>query len=204
MKDTLRWAVGWMLVLFGLSSAATASGSMDRRASWTIPQVCDFISGWPEISRLTAVKTMEKYGRPDEIEAGLLMWDGNRPWLRTTVYRDEDFTRRSGVLEQAVAFETPVGRWRDLDSLSIGVAYDPVGETLSASSESEEINTLALNVAVDVIQGRREVSEARKFYLRTLDASLSGKSSSYTRGLRFSQHRRKIRTRPTWLQPLMP
>jgi len=155
-------------------------------AAATVPD----LAGWPQIPRAAAGKMLERYGPPDEASQSRLGWHERGKWSSIAVYRNEDFLRRSGVLEERVRFETPVGRWRDLSALQVGVTYDPLARELVASSESEEVNTLALNVAVDVIRRRRDVLSARDFYRKTLDLAMSGKSSRYTRELLFSPTRR--------------
>jgi len=217
MRESSGRSLSWLLAIFALCAAAVpALGSNDwekalpppddRQAQpWTVHKVDAFIIGWPEVPRLAADEMLQRYGVPDEIAGNRLQWNGRGDWLYTTVYRDEDLARRSGVVEQAVRYRVPVGNWQDLSALAIGVSYDSVQAALVASSESEEANTLALNVAVDVIKGRRGVDEARKFYRRTLDLSLSGKSSRYTRRLLFKPTpMKKERERPPWLAPLMP
>ncbi len=161
-------------------------------------------NGWPEGSRLAAARLTERYGAPDQTAADRLRWLHRGPFNEIVVYRDEDFTRRSGVVEQSVSFDTPVGRWRDLTALGAGVVYDPVGRMLVASAESVEVNILGLNVAVDVIRGRRGVEDAKSFYRKTLELSASGKSSRYLRRLLFTPTHEERRRRPAWLQPLMP
>ncbi len=217
MREGFGRALSRLLVILGLCAAAVpAFGSNDwekalpppndpQAQPWTVHKVEAFINGWPDVPRLAADEMLKRYGVPDEIAGSRLQWDGRGDWLYTTVYRDEDLPRRSGVVEQAVRYRVPVGNWRDLSAMSMGVSYDSVEAALVASSESEETNTLALNVAVDVIKGRRGVDEARRFYRRTLDLSLSGKSSRYTRRLLFKPTpMKKERERPPWLQPLMP
>ncbi len=216
METEMRGSFGWRLVLLELCAVSIAAGgSMDweqaRRfaaqaepAPWTKDIVSAHISDWPEIPRLEAGKIMDKYGLPDEITANSLVWKEREDWSRVALYRNEDFAHRSGVLEQSIDYAVPMDRWRDLNALDIGVSYVPEEEILVASSESEEINTLALNIVVDVVKGRRQVEVARNFYRRTLDLALSGKSSRYTRGLLFSPERHRTTRRPPWPQQLRP
>jgi hypothetical protein len=217
MRESLGRFLSWLLVILGLCAAAVpAFGSNDwekalpppeygQPVHWTVHTVAAYIIGWPDVPRWAADKLLEKYGVPDEIASGRLQWNDRGDRLYTTVYRDEDLMRRSGVLEQSVRYQVPVGKWQDLSALAIGVSYDSVEAALVASSESEETNNLALNVAMDVVRGRRGVDEAREFYRRTLNLALSGKTSRYTRSLLFRPTPiNKERERPPWLQPLMP
>ncbi len=147
--------------------------------------VSALIAEWPAPSRLTAWNLLEKYGPPDSALSQDLIWRRRGDWERVEVHRDENPRWRAGIVENVVRYEVPVGSWRDLFMLQLGVSYEPIGQMLSAASASEQTNTLALNVAVDVIQRRRDVMGARQFYMKTLDLARSGKSSDYTQGLLF-------------------
>jgi len=56
---------------------------------------------------------------------------------------------------------------------------------LSATSEAEETNFLALNLADEVVRERKSPEEARAFYLKSVLQWNAGKASPYLKGLRF-------------------
>ena len=187
MKTTLGAALE-VLVL----SAAAASADWAR---------------WPEPARQAAREMVEEYGAPDRVFSDRLEWGPRGSWRSLTVHLAEDFPRRSGVLEQSVAFDVPPSRWGELAALGFGVSYDPAKRELTASAESQAINRLALNVAVDVVRERRTAMNARDFYRRTLDLQLSGKSSRYTRDLLFEPAPEPFPPIPParfWRPPLRP
>lgn len=162
------------------------------------------ISKWGELPRGLAAGLLEKYGEPDEMTPGWLTWRRRGIFLWMTVYSGEGFPRRWGLLEQSVAYPLSKPGQADVAALRLGVDYDPSVGTLTVSAESEEAAFLALNVAHDVLQGRRVPAEAREFYRKTMDLSLSGKSSPYTSGLLFKPPRGKTERRPSWLWFPMP
>lgn len=66
------------------------------------------------------------------------------------------------------------------------VWYHRTRGELSAQCDKEEMNLLALNLAHDIITGKRTVADARAFYAKTAMAfKLGDKSSPYVQGLMF-------------------
>lgn len=143
------------------------------------------ISDWPERSRALAESLVQEYGIPDEATTAGLSWRAREPWSRIVVERDAlDSARPSGVLE-AVSYEVPLRRWRALGWFDRGVDYDPIKHELIVRTDSEATNRLALNLADEIIRGRRTAEEARTFYDETVALAASGKSSSYMKRLLF-------------------
>jgi hypothetical protein len=149
----------------------------------------DAIVDWPAHSRNLAEAVMQEYGPPDGTEQSRLSWEIRRPWKMIVVYRDAPASGRPNGLQQSVAYEVSVRKWRELGAFDRGVDYDPVNHELIAHNDSEMTNVLALNLADEVIRGRRSAVEAREFYDKTLALSYAGKSSSYTRKLLFRPRR---------------
>ena len=56
---------------------------------------------------------------------------------------------------------------------------------MSARCDKEEMNYLALNLANDIVTGKRSVEDARAFYAKTAKAFKNGEKHPYTRRLQF-------------------
>ena len=148
---------------------------------------------WPEKSRDLAGLLLEKYGIPDEIVSSQLSWNDRRPWSKVVVFRDPEGAGRSNHLLESVAYgRVPLDRWREVAALGHVAAYDPVTQELSARTDAEATNYLALNLADEVIRGRRSAPAARAFYDSTLNLSRYGKSSPYMSRLLFRPRRRTL------------
>ena len=148
---------------------------------------------WPEKSRDLAGVLLEKYGIPDEIVASQLSWNDRLPWTKIVVFRDPDPAGGPNHLLESVAYgKVALDRWRELTALGHGAAYDPVTQELSARTNAEATNYLALNLADEVIRGRRSASAARDFYDSAWSLSLYGKSSPYMSRLLFRPRRRAL------------
>ena len=162
-------------------------------AAGSIRSAADMIARWPERPRALANMLLGKYGIPDEIVSSQLSWNDRLPWTKVVVFRDSASAGRSGHLLESVAYgKVPFDRWQDLTLLGRGAVYDPATQELSARTDGEGTNLLALNMADEVIQGRRSVADARRFYDATWNLSLNGKSSPYMSRLLFQPRSRTL------------
>lgn len=192
---SLGRGLAWLGLAVVLAGAEPVLARDLTHARWDAPppqvqrqQSAEWIlSGWPAFSRAAARPLLEEYGAPDEVAADFLAWRGPSPFLRTIARRSSRTHRPSEVIEQWISYPVPAGRRGDLASLDNGVSCRPEGDVLVAVSESRELNRLALNVAVELVSGRRGLKEAKSFYAKTVDLYSSGKSSRYLDRLFFHQ-----------------
>jgi hypothetical protein len=147
------------------------------------------IEKWPEGARLTAGLMIAKYGEPTRWSEGALVWIANGPWEKSVVYRSAwphyVGQRDKDYLEQTTAYRVPSAKIEDLKRFNRLLEADTKHGSLSIRSESEPMNFLALNLADEIVAGKRSVEEAREVYLKVERLSKSGKSSAYTEGLLF-------------------
>ncbi|MCM2305342.1 MAG: hypothetical protein NDJ72_11605, partial [Elusimicrobia bacterium] len=106
-------------------------------------------------------------------------------WKRIAVRRDEP----DAYLEQTVSYRAPRAAAAALRGFGLGVRADLAGDELTAASRDESLNRLALNLAVEVADGRRGIGEAREFYAETVRFGASGRASPYLEGLLFRPYR---------------
>ena len=166
--------------------APIPESTRSREDIGALESAANLIIRWPEKSRALAGMLLEKYGVPDEMVASQLSWNRRRPWKKIVVFRDsEEFGRSDHLLETVAYGKVPIDRWRELSALGRGASYDPLTQELSARTDREESNILALNLADEVIRGRRSASDARDVYDSTINLALYGKSSPYTSRLLF-------------------
>jgi hypothetical protein len=138
-------------------------------------------SRWPESPRLLARLMIDEYGPPQRVSADRLEWEARWPWKRISV----DAAWATRPLEQVVDYYVPDSQLAELSRFAHGLAvYADRGE-LAARSDSEELNRLALNLADDILTGRRTPEEAGRFFERSVQLSAAGKSSPYLQRLRF-------------------
>jgi hypothetical protein len=151
------------------------------------------IRKWPAGARTTARVMISKYGEPSRFSAGSLVWFHNGPWLKTVVYRSAwpriIGKRDKDYLEQTIAYQVPDEKVNDLKRFDARIKVSENGGQLSARSESEGMNFLALNLVDEIATGARSVEDARDFYSKTARLSKAGKSSAYMEGLLFPNRR---------------
>jgi hypothetical protein len=174
----------------GASTLSTSAISASEVGAAEAPQAETVIASWPEGPVKVAMMMIDKYGQPDESTQSMLIWRNNGPWKKTVVHRDEtphsSPAPHSDVLEQVISYKVPLDKFNDLARFDGSVIAKRTRGELSSTSDREETNFLALNLARDVVEGKRSVEEARKYQARTLRTTLAGKDEAYMKGLSFS------------------
>ena len=173
-----------------LFMTATTSRTQEQSAGSNMQMSADgMIASWPAKPQEVAKKMIAKYGQPNEVTATMLVWHNNGPWKRTVVYRDvvqHNFPMpHPDLLEQFIDYQVPVAKFSDLAAYDGSVIVERTKGVMSARCDKEEMNFLALNLANDIVTGKRSVKDARKFYAETAMAFMKGQMSPYTQSLQF-------------------
>ena len=90
------------------------------------------------------------------------------------------------VWEQVVDYRVPPDMFDELALYDGSVIVERTKGELSARCDKEEANFLAINLADDIVRGRRTVNDARQFYAQHIQAVMRGEKGHYVTGLRFS------------------
>jgi hypothetical protein len=193
----IRPATTLMLALFLLSFPAAVlaqdMGNSDQmnhaKKQVSKSSVESLTSSWPEKPREAAKKLTAKYGPPNEATDDMLIWKNNGPWKRTILYKQEishEFPApHTDFLQQVIDYRVPADKFDDLAKYDGSVIVERTKGELSARCDMEELNLLALNLANDVITGKRSVDEARDTYAKTAMAFKQGSPQAYTQQLQF-------------------
>lgn len=179
-----------ILVLTAAVLAGAACSSITLRTPESRRYFAETVTdNWSDYSRLQAARLMEKYGPPDKVGHAELVWSGREPWSRIRVWDVTPYYDSSlgdPNLEQAVYYPVLPGQRGALKALPGKVRVSRDGTEISARGGSEPANLLSLNLADEVLSGRRSPAEAAGFYDSTLKLSVSGKSSPYLERLLFT------------------
>ncbi|MBI5624042.1 MAG: hypothetical protein HY924_09705 [Elusimicrobia bacterium] len=147
------------------------------------------IEDWPRSSRKVAEVMLEKYGEPDEAAEAALIWRDRAPWKKIVVHRaswgSRIFDGGDDVLQQFISYRVPLGKFDELAAFDRRIVADRTNNELSARSDSERWNFLAINLAREIIIGWKTPEEAYTTYRLVRRLAASGKSSPYTEGLDF-------------------
>lgn len=144
---------------------------------------------WPETAKKAAKAMMDKYGQPDEQTESRLMWKNTGAFTHTIVYKEEiqhDFPMpHKDVLEQVINYDVPADKFDDLAEYDGSVLVERTKATMAARCDKEAANYLALNLANDVINGDKSVSEARRYYADAIMKMMKGEKEPYLERLTF-------------------
>lgn len=128
----------------------------------------EIIANWPEKSREAAQLVIDKYGEPDEATDSLLIWHKPGPWKRMIAYKqyfDHDFPApHIDAVESIINYTVPPETLSDLAKYDGSITYRRTDGELSAKCHDEAANFLALNLAYDIISGKRTFEEAKEHY----------------------------------------
>lgn len=167
-------------------SGTSALAAQDRVSQSAFDQVT---TDWPKTPRSVAQKMTDKYGLPNEATKSMLIWHNNGPWKRSIVYREEVThlfpKKHTDVLEQFLDLKVPAEKFDDLAKYDGSVMVERTKGEISARCDKEEMNMLALNLAKEIIDGKKGVDEARKEYAKSAMAFMMGKTNDYTDNLNF-------------------
>lgn len=147
-------------------TGTTHASQARRRPVIETPDHRAVLAEWGDRARAAAEATITRYGNPEEVTPSFLVWHVEGPWKRIVVHRDEYMHMfpwpHADVLEQVVDYKVPVDRFEELAKFDGSVVPSRTTGELSVRCGSEEMNLLALNLAIEVVTGKKSVEKARK------------------------------------------
>jgi hypothetical protein len=182
-SDALQW--GMTKARTALLSAIfllCACAEVPKKAAGVV------VDHWHEPSVAAARQLMNLYGVPDDVTPNKLVWRAKGPWRRIVVWNRPMVYRSPrdfDLVVQTVKYPVTREQAADLVAFSNALVVDVGNDEISSRGTREEVNFLNLNLADDVLRGRKTVGEAQVAYRRILDLTAAGKSSPYTSELRF-------------------
>ncbi|MGQ0699867.1 MAG: hypothetical protein ACT4PZ_16690 [Panacagrimonas sp.] len=169
-------------------TSAFAGTPAERRIDRS--QTMTAMQDWPEASRAAALFMMDKYGPPAAVTEDMAVWGKTGRWKRTVVYRTEVLHNfpmpHTDVMQQWVDYKAPAETHDDLARYDGSVVVERTSGEISARCESEGANFLALNLADEIVTGKRSVSEARRMHGAQIVAMKATLPAPYTEKLRFA------------------
>jgi len=148
------------------------------------------MKSWPMASQMAAKDMMDKYGKPDEMTPTMLVWNNKGPWVKTVVFNKEyqhNFPMpHTDLLQQWVGMKVPTDKLDELAMYDGSVVVERTTGMISARCDKEGANFLALNLAHDIMMGKRSVEDAREMYGKEIMKMKAGQMTEYTKGLMFT------------------
>ncbi len=148
------------------------------------------LTGWPETSRMAVEEITMKYGSPDGVTSEELIWLNKGVWKKICVTKNE--TKHSFPIEHTdmmtttLSFRVPEDKMDDLGKFDGSVTFDRTQGTLSARCDVEANNFLALNLAHDIISGKKTVEQARTAFADIVKEKMNGGKPAYMQKLTFT------------------
>jgi hypothetical protein len=152
--------------------------------------VTEVIKAWPKEPQDSAKRLIEYYGEPDEYSQSQLIWyDTKDGWKRTVLSKEEvphDFpAHHTDFLEQFINYRVPVEMFSKLAEYDGSVMAERTKGELSARCGGTSMNFVAVNLAHDIITGKRTVAAAREEYTHLYKAHKDGEKPPYTEAFQF-------------------
>lgn len=180
-----------LLVLLFSATQYTFSQDMKmKKGDGKMKMSMDEVKSWPMSSQMAVKEQMDLYGKPDEITPTMAVWHNNGPWKKTVISKMEtkhDFPKtHMDCMQQSILHKVPLNMYDELAHFDGSVTVDRTQGILAARCDKEENNFLALNLAHDVITGKKTVEEARKSYGEMIKMAMGGNKPDYMKKLMFS------------------
>lgn len=169
------------------SMAPTLGVNSDQPATMDLEST---IKNWPQKPKDAVMTVRKKYGEPEIISEHMIAWK-NTGQFKFTKIMDKEFPHdfpvaHTDFMEQGLDHKVPVNMVGPLAEFDGSVIVDRTTGCLSARCDIEAHNTLALNLAHDVITGKSSPAEARTRFANIVAKEMAGQSDPYLEKLQFS------------------
>jgi hypothetical protein len=147
------------------------------------------LKDWPVDRQVLAAHLVTRYGEPQEITPRSIGWYNNGPWKRTILYKDGDQHRfplpHQDVLWQTVNYKVPLNKVVALMTYDGSILVDRTRGEITAHCDSEEANTLILNIANTIVTGENTVEQAMAYHAQVVEGMRIHEPEDYPLKLRF-------------------
>ena len=162
------------------------NSSNNKMTSMMTPDV----SSWPEASKMAVDEITAKYGKPDGVTAEELFWLKKGVWKKICVTKMESKhsfpIEHTDMMQTTINYDVPEDKMDDLGKFDGSVTFDRTQGTMSARCDKEGNNFLALNLAHDIVTGKKTVVSARKAYGDIIKLKMKGGNPLYMAKLTFT------------------
>jgi hypothetical protein len=149
------------------------------------------IRSWPKDPQDSARRLRDTYGDPDEVTPSLLIWhEKAKPWKRTVLSAQmahhEFPDGHDDYLKQTIDYRVPITKLEELGAYDGSIIVDRTRGELSARCGGTSMNFLAMNLAVEIVEGKRTAKDARRFYADVAKRYKQGDEDPYTQDFTFT------------------
>lgn len=177
----------------GSSSPTAKTGAVETedKNKEAAEKASSLTAGWPESSVAAAKEIVAKYGEPQETTSTTLVWRNSAPFKRIIVHK-ELYSNKFPLLHQdsvehVVDYRAPSSKVERVWKFDGSVVLDRTRGEMSARSENEAMNILALNLADEIMTGKRSAESARIQFGKETLSYLNGNKTALTQTVSFGQ-----------------
>ena len=147
------------------------------------------LGNWPSEQKQVVQSLLRQYGPPTASSSDMIVWQKAGPF-REVVVKKEAMEHRFPIphkdfLTLTINQKVPVDKVSDLLAFDGSLVVDKTRGTLSSSSNSMGMSLLSLNLAKEIIDGKRTPQDARTFAAQQAQAMAKGGRPDYMRRLQF-------------------
>ena len=148
------------------------------------------LKSWPEASQMAVKEITDKYGKADVMGDDVFMWMNKGPWKNICISKKESKhsfpVEHTDMMMQSIFHKVPTNKYNDLAKFDGSITVDRTQGLISARCDMEANNMLALNLAHDIITGKKTVAQARKAYGDMVKEKMNGGNPEYMQKLIFA------------------
>jgi len=195
VKEIRATGLNLLTITLAASGAAYIATAAQPSTAHAAPPGMDaasidkMVAEWPARPRLAVKEMMGKYGAPKEVSSEAVIWHKAGPYKRIMVTRMEiphDFPKpHMDFLEHTINFNVPTDKIDDLVAYDASMTINKTAGEMSARCDLEGHNILTLNLARDIIMGKKSVAVARKAFGQNVVEDVMGKHPPYVEKLQF-------------------
>ncbi|MBY0307182.1 MAG: hypothetical protein K2Q09_00425, partial [Phycisphaerales bacterium] len=147
------------------------------------------LAAWPMEQRQGLDRVASQYGPPDELTQSFAVWHDRGPFQTIKVHREAVShsvpVQHQDFMEHSIAYKVPAEKVGDLSKFDGSLVVNRTKGCVAATCDSEAHNLLALNLANDIVTGKRSVSDAKDYMAKAISDEKSGRIDKYMKGLAF-------------------
>jgi hypothetical protein len=150
----------------------------------------EIIQTWPEDQRETTQVIIDTYGELDEATPGTQIWHSKGQWKKIVASKEgtpHDFPfPLLDIVESITTYRVPPEKFSELGEFDGSVTVRRTQGLISARCHDEQANSLALNLARDIVQGEKTAGEARAYYVDEMVRYRAKQPTPYMDRLQFA------------------
>ncbi len=202
--NRLQRGMGATLLTFATAALISATALADpssenlvsKKQSASNSNAAKQLSSWPAGPRLAGHEMIAKYGQPQEVTDHRMIWHDAGSFKRILLTREElphHFPIvHMDYLEHTISYNVPHDKADELLAFDGAISIYRVGGELSARCDLESNNVLTLNLAHDIIEGKKNVEQARKEFGEAVMARTAAENPELTAALQFKRQAPEI------------